>query len=128
MVGLASNSLEPHFSSSRWRLDGRMHLFNMGNATRFGARATQYAPWEKKMEQLYQQASETLDETQRKTLYWQAQELEYANLPYLYTVSEANLVAVSNRLGNIRPSIYGGSGLHQVNWNSPYHYLHAAPN
>lgn len=123
MVGLASNSLEPHFSSSRWRLDGRMHLFNMGNATRFGARATQYAPWEQKMEQLYQQASETLDESQRKALYWQAQELEYANLPYLYTVSEASLVAVSNRLGNIRPSIYGGSGLHQVNWNSPYHYL-----
>ena len=29
----------------------------------------------------------------------------------------------SNRLGNIYPSIYGGSGLHQVNWNSPYHYL-----
>lgn len=128
MVGLASNSLEPHFSSSRWRLDGRMHLFNMGNATRFGARATQYAPWEQKMEQLYQQASETLDESQRKALYWQAQELEYANLPYLYTVSEASLVAVSNRLGNIRPSIYGGSGLHQVNWNSPYHYLHAAAN
>ena len=123
MVGLASNSLEPHFSSSRWRLNGRMHLFNMGNPERFGERATQYADWEQEMERLYQQASETLDENRRRQLYWQAQTLEYEHLPYLYTVSESSLVAVSNRLGNIYPSIYGGSGLHQVNWNSPYHYL-----
>lgn len=128
MVGLASNSLEPHFSSSRWRLDGRMHLFNMGNTKRFGTRATQYAGWERQMESLYQEASETLDPERRKDLYWRAQELEYANLPYLYTVSETSLVAVSDRLGNIRPSIYGGSGLHQVNWNSPYHYLRSAEN
>lgn len=123
LVGLASNSIEPHFSSSRWRLDGRMHLFNMGNPERYGDRATQYADWEQEMEALYQQASETLEPDRRQDLYWQAQALEYAQLPYLYTVSESSLVAVSNRLGNIYPSIYGGSGLHQVNWNSPYHYL-----
>ncbi len=128
LVGMASNSLEPHFSSSRWRLNGRMHLFNMGHGDRFGDRATTYAPWEQEMERLYEQGARTLDVSTRQEIYARAQRLEYENLPYLYTVSEMNLVAVRNTLGNIRPSIYGGSGLHQVNWNSPYHFLRPAQN
>ncbi len=122
LVGLASNSLEPHFSSSRWRLDGRMHLFNKGHADYWQGQPTSYQPWEHQMQSLYQQAAREIDPAQRKQLYWQAQVLEQQHLPFLYTVSELNLVAVRNDLGNIRPSVYGGSGLHQINWNSAFHY------
>lgn len=123
MIGLASNSLEPHFSSSRWKLDGRMHIFNMGHKRYWKGQATRYSDWERKMESLYQAAALETDFAARKRLYWQAQELERQYLPFLYTVSELDLIAVRNNLGNIRPSVYGGSGLHQVNWNSAWHFL-----
>lgn len=122
LVGLASNSLEPHFSSSRWRLEGRMHLFNKGNANYWQGQPTTYEPWERDLQSLYQQAAREIDPLQRKRLYWQAQALEQVYLPFLYTVSELNLIAVRNDLGNMRPSVYGGSGLNQINWNSAFHY------
>lgn len=123
LMGLASNSLEPHFSASRWKLDGRMHLFNMGHPSYWKGRPTQYEPWEQELENLYLEAAHETDFAKRKALYFKAQDIERTHLPFIYTVSELDLVAVSNRIGNIRPSVYGGSGLHQVNWNSEWHYL-----
>lgn len=123
LMGLASNSLEPHFSSSRWKLDGRMHIFNKGNGQNWQGQATSFFDWEREMESLYQAAALETDFKKRKTLYWRAQEIEREYLPFLYTVSEMDLIAVQNNLGNIRPSVYGGSGLHQINWNSARHYL-----
>lgn len=122
LMGMASNSLEPHFSASRWRLNGRMHIFNKGHADSWAGQATSFEPWEQHMQELYTQAAGEMDFEKRRQLYWRAQELEREQLPFIYTVSEINLVAVSNRFGNVRPSIYGGSGLHQVNWNSAWHF------
>lgn len=123
LIGLAGSSFEPHFSSSRWMRHGRMHLFNLGHPSRWKGYPTVYEPWEVEMEKLYAQAAVTLDFEQRKALYWRAQELERQHLPFLYTVSEMSLLAVRNHLGNVFPSIFGGSGLNQVNWNSQYHFL-----
>jgi len=125
LIGFASNSLEPHFSSSRWKLDGRMHVFNKGHAKNWKGQATEFFDWEQEMENIYQKAALETDFVQRQKLYWRAQEIEREYLPFLYTVSEMNLLAVRNNLGNIRPSVYGGSGLHQINWNSALHYLKA---
>lgn len=124
LMGFAGSSFEPHFSSSRWKRDGRMHLFNLGHPQRWkGRQPTQYAPWESEMESLYTQAAITPDFAKRRSLYWQAQELERKHLPFLYLVSELSLLAVRNNLGNIYPSIFGGSGLNQVNWNSQHHFM-----
>lgn len=128
LLGLASNSLEPHFSSSRWRLDGRMHLFNMGHASYWSGQPTTYTDWEQQLEQLYREAAHATDPLQRQAHYWRAQEIEREALPFLYTVSEMNLVAVRNHLGNIRPSVYGGNGLQQVNWNSAWHFVKTQAN
>ncbi|MBT9546044.1 MAG: ABC transporter substrate-binding protein [Candidatus Sericytochromatia bacterium] len=124
LMGFAGSSFEPHFSSSRWKRDGRMHLFNLGHPNRWSARQpTQYSDWEIEMEKLYTQAAITPDFDKRKALYWQAQELERRHLPFLYLVSELSLLAVRGNLGNVYPSIFGGSGLNQVNWNSQYHFI-----
>jgi peptide/nickel transport system substrate-binding protein len=124
LMGFASNSFEPHFSSSRWKLEGRMHLFNKGHPTHWkGHQATTYEDWEIEMEKLYTQAAIETKNEKRKALYWQAQELEREYLPFLYMVSELSLLAIHNNLGNVYPSIFGGSGLNQVNWNSQYHFI-----
>ncbi|PIQ27777.1 hypothetical protein COW36_07655 [bacterium (Candidatus Blackallbacteria) CG17_big_fil_post_rev_8_21_14_2_50_48_46] len=124
LMGFAGSSFEPHFSSSRWKRDGRMHLFNLGHPAHWkGQRPTQYEPWEAEMEKLYTEAAVLMAPEERKKLYWKAQELEREHLPFLYTVSELSLLAVRNHLGNIYPTIFGGSGLNQINWNSQYHFL-----
>ncbi len=123
VFGLGGSPIEPHFSSSRWKQDGRMHLFNMGSGSSWKGKPTQHEPWEAEMEKLYADAAVSTDEAARKALYIKAQQLEHQQLPFLYLVSELNLVAVRNTLGNARPSIYGGSGPQQINWNAQYHYL-----
>jgi hypothetical protein len=32
-------------------------------------------------------------------------------------------VAVRKDIGNVFPTIHGGSGLSQINWNTDYHFL-----
>ncbi|MEZ0374819.1 MAG: ABC transporter substrate-binding protein, partial [Candidatus Sericytochromatia bacterium] len=120
VLGLAGSAIEPHFSSSRWMRSGRMHLFNMGSGPEWQGKATDFAPWEKQMEALYAQAAVTPAADARRVLYTHAQLLERAELPFIYLVSELSLLAVRDSLGNARPSIYGGSGLLQLNWNSQY--------
>lgn len=122
VVGLAGSPIEPHFSASRWKRDGRMHLFNMGSGSGWKGKPTSHEPWEAEMEALYAQAAIATDPTRRKAIYAQAQQLERTNLPFLYLVSELNLLAVRNQLGNARPSVYGGAGMQQLNWNSQYHF------
>jgi peptide/nickel transport system substrate-binding protein len=123
LLGMAGSSFEPHFSSSRWKTSGRMHLFNLGHPSRWKGLPTRYESWELEMEKIYARAAQVSDQQQRRFLYSQAQRLERQNLPFLYTVSELSLVAVRNQLGNIYPSIWGGSGLNQINWNSQYHFI-----
>jgi peptide/nickel transport system substrate-binding protein len=123
VLGLGGSPIEPHFSSSRWKQNGRMHLFNMGSGSGWSGKPTHFEPWEAEMEKLYAAAAIESDEAKRKGLYAKAQQLEFQQLPFIYLVSELNLLAVRHSLGNARPSVYGGSGLQQVNWNAQNQFL-----
>lgn len=120
VFGLAGSPIEPHFSASRWKRTGRMHLFNMGSGPAWNGKSTDFSSWEQTMETLYTRAAGTTDPLRRRALYAEAQRIERREMPFIYLVSELNLLAVSNRLGNVRPSAYGGSGLQQLNWGSQY--------
>ncbi|PKL78198.1 MAG: peptide ABC transporter substrate-binding protein, partial [Candidatus Melainabacteria bacterium HGW-Melainabacteria-1] len=124
MIGLTGSAIEPHSGINTWKLDGLMHMFNMGHPSRWqGSSPTQYATWESRMLALYERAGASLDPAQRKQLYFQAQVLASEQLPFLYTVNQLSLVAVSNRLGNVLPSIHGGSYLNTVNWNMDLQFV-----
>lgn len=123
VFGLGGSAIEPHFSASRWKRGGRMHLFNAGGGPNWQGRPTAYQPWEAEIEKLYADAAISPDSARRKQLYAQAQQIERRELPFIYLVSELNLLAVRDNLGNARPTIFGGSGLQQLNWNSQYHWI-----
>jgi len=126
MIGLTGSASEPHSGINVWRLDGRMHMFNMGNANQnssWKGRETSYEAWEKEVLDLFEKASQEFDVEKRKQLYFKSQEIVAENLPFLYTVNSLALVAVRNNIGNIYPTIHGGSGLNTINWNSYEHYL-----
>lgn len=123
MIGLTGSAIEPHFGINGWKLDGRMHMFNMGHPTKWKGTGTDFEPWEQEVLELYEQAAQEFDHEKRKDLYFKTQDIVAEQLPYLYTVNSFSMVAYRNNLGNVSPSIHGGSGLNQINWNTDHHYL-----
>ncbi len=124
MIGLTGSAIEPHSGINTWKLDGRMHMFNMGNAKEWkGRRGTSYEPWEREVLALYEAAAIEFDPEKRKQLYMKSQEIVADNLPFLYTVNTLSLVAFRKNLGNIFPSIHGGSALNVINWNTEANFI-----
>lgn len=124
MIGLTGSAIEPHGGINGWKLDGRMHMFNMGgNETRWKGQLTSFEPWEREVLELYEQGSQEFDLEKRKEIYDKAQVIVAENLPYLFTVNDFAMVAYKNNLGNVMPSIHGGSGLNQVNWNTDVQFI-----
>lgn len=123
MIGLTGSAIEPHFGINTWKLDGRMHMFNMGHSSRWKGQPTTFDPWEKEILDLYEKAAVEFDPEKRKQLYWRSQDLVSEYLPFLYTTNQLAMVAVRKDIGNVFPTIHGGSGLSQINWNTDYHFL-----
>lgn len=123
MIGLTGSAIEPHFGINTWQLDGRMHMFNMGHKNKWKGQGTSFEPWETEVFDLYEKAAQEFDHEKRKELYFKSQEIVAENLPFLYTVNSFSLVAYRNNLGNVYPTIHGGSGLNQINWNTDYHFI-----
>lgn len=124
MIGLTGSAIEPHFGINTWKLDGRMHMHNMGHPRKWnGKKGTTFEPWEKEILALYEKAAVEFNFEKRKALYWETQDIVAENLPVLYTVNQLAMVAARNNIGNIYPTIHGGSALNQVNWNTDFHFM-----
>jgi peptide/nickel transport system substrate-binding protein len=124
MIGLTGSAIEPHFGINSWKLDGRMHMFNMGHSSYWkGKKGTSFSPWEEEVLELYEKAAVEFDFKKRKALYGKSQEIVADNLPFLYTVNQLSLVSYRQNLGNIFPSIHGGSALSVINWNTDVQYI-----
>ncbi len=119
MFGTTRSGIDPHSGYNAWSLSGRMHLFNMGHLSYWqGTQPTNHLDWEIELDKLYQDAASCLDFEKRRALYFRIQELVSQYLPEIYLINPLSLVAVSNKLGNVFPSIYGGSNLNVINWNT----------
>ena len=88
-----------------------------------GKKGTTFEPWEKEVLDIYEKAAKEFDFEKRKQLYWKSQEIVADNLPFLYTVNSLSLVTYRKNLGNIFPTIHGGSGLGVINWNTDVQYI-----
>ena len=101
---------EPHFGINLWRTDGNLHTFNQtarpGNQSLEGRKVRE---WEKEIESLYIQASRELDESKRKALYAEAQDIVQEHLPYIYLVNPLALAAARDRIQGIEYSALGGT-------------------
>ena len=71
--------------------------------------ATPATAWEKRLDEIYNQGVEELDENKRKALYDEYQVIASEQLPMINTVLAANIFAVRNRFGNLKPSAYAGA-------------------
>lgn len=100
LMGL-TGGVEPHFGRNVWHSSGTLHMW-------FPSQETPSTPWEKTIDSIYDVAVKELDVNKRKELYDRWQVLVTENLPMIYTVLPERIYCITNRFGNLNPSINGG--------------------
>ncbi len=105
-----TGGIEPNDGANFWSVDGASHMFNLqppkGNLQ---ITNRQVADWEKKIDALYIQAAQELDESKRRSLYIETQKITQENLPCIYLVNPLSLSAVKNRVKGIDYSPISGA-------------------
>jgi peptide/nickel transport system substrate-binding protein len=100
-----TGGVEPNEGANFWSVDGGSHMFNLKpQAGKPPVVGRQVAEWEKKIDNLYIQAAQELDETKRRQIYIETQKITQENLPCIYLVTPLTLSAVKNRVKGIEYS------------------------
>ena len=100
ILGL-TGGIEPHFGKNVWMSSGQLHMW-------YPAQKEPATAWEKRIDEIFTQGVQELDENKRKVLYDEYQRIVADQLPVIYTVLSARLYAVRNKFGNLKPANYGG--------------------
>ncbi len=108
--GFASRSLEPHNQFNIWFSQGRLHQFNQGPRPNedppiLGWRVSD---WEKEIDRLFTLGVQELDETKRREVYHQFQQIVQEQLPFIYLVNSLDLEAARDRIHNLKFTALGG--------------------
>ena len=101
MIGL-TGGVEPHFGQNVWASTGGLHLWDPHQAKPATA-------WEARIDEIYDQGAQELDENKRKVLYDEFQRIVADQLPLIYTVLNTDMYAVRNKFGNLKPTVNGGA-------------------
>ena len=100
VLGL-TGTMDPHFGQNVWRSSGQLHLWNP-------QQKTPATDWEKKVDGIFEAAGQEFDEARRKAYYDEYQKIVAEELPVIYTALGAQLTAVKNKFGNLKPAPFGG--------------------
>lgn len=105
IIGFTGNALEPHSGKNVWYSYGPLHLFNKRIPNE---KNPMIEPWEKELDNIYNQASLKLNFKDRKALYDKYQEIVYNERPIIYLYSPLRVIAIRKKFGNIYPTQLGG--------------------
>ncbi len=112
-----TGGIEPNDGANFWSVDGGSHLFNIKpQVGKPQITDRQVADWEKKIDDLYIQAAQELNEEKRRQIYIETQKITQENLPCIYLVNALSLSAVKNRVKGIDYSPINGAfwNLHEL--------------
>ena len=116
LIGFTGGA-EPNDGANFWSVDGGSHLFNLKpQAGKPPITERQVAEWEKKIDDLYIQAAQELNESKRRQIYIETQKITQENLPCIYLVNSLSLSAIKNRVKGIDYSPINGPfwNLHEL--------------
>jgi peptide/nickel transport system substrate-binding protein len=109
LIGFTGGA-EPNDGANFWSVDGGSHLFNLKpQPGKPQLTDRKVADWEKKIDELYIQAAQELDENKRRQIYGESQIITQQNLPCIYLVNALSLSAVKNRIKGIKYTSIGGA-------------------
>ena len=97
--------VEPNEIAVFWTSNGSFHMFNKNSKSTkrpiIGWKATD---WEKEIDELFQAAAKEADESKRKQIYGEFQQIVAEQLPVFFLVNPISLQAVRNRVDNVEYS------------------------
>lgn len=104
-----TGGIEPNDGANFWSVDGGSHMFNLKpQAGKPQLVDRKVADWEQKIDDLYVQAAQELDETKRRNIYIETQKITQENLPCIYLVNALSFSAIRNRVKGIDYSPING--------------------
>lgn len=104
ILGFTGSPLEPYGGKNVWFSNGTLHLFNM----RKEGENAPLLSWEKRLDEIFDEAAIELDFEKRKALYEEYQKLIYDEKPLIYLYSPLRISAVRKKFGNLHPTEIGG--------------------
>ncbi len=105
LLGLTGGD-EPHFGRNVWHSGGQLHMW-------YPRQKTPSTPWEARIDTIYNLGARELDRTKRKELYDEWQRIAADKQPFIYTVLSEKIECISNKFGNVTPSMSSGL-LHNI--------------
>jgi peptide/nickel transport system substrate-binding protein len=100
IIGL-TGGVEPHNGKNVWESSGQLHMW-------YPRQEQPATEWEAEIDRLFNEGAQELDQELRKQIYFRWQEIVAEQLPLIYTVLPASLMAIRNKFGNVEPTAYGG--------------------
>ena len=104
IMGLTGSPLEPHDGKNVWTTTGTLHMFNMGTT----ADNAYIYPWEKELDEIFNQGSLKLSFDERKPYYDRYQEIIYEQNPMIYLYSPSRIIAIRKKIKNVFPTKLSG--------------------
>ena len=112
-----TGGVEPNDGANFWSVDGGSHLFNLkpqkGKPQLVDRKV---ADWEQKIDNLYIQAAQELNEGKRREIYIETQKITQEYLPCIYLVNALSFSAIKNQVKGIDYSPINGPfwNLHEL--------------
>ena len=119
VMGLTGGG-DPHWGKNVWSVEGRTHLWNQrplrptdkAGLPEWSARVARWEkgvfPFEREIEQIFDEAVQELDITKRVRMYHRWQEITAEELPMIYLTTPLFLPAVRNKFTPLKPTVIGG--------------------
>ncbi|MEM9905129.1 MAG: ABC transporter substrate-binding protein [Cyanobacteria bacterium P01_D01_bin.44] len=108
VISFGGGGLDPHGGTNVWNVDGGLHAFNQKpQVGQEPIEGREVAPWEQEISDLFIEGSQELDEEKRKAIYYETQRLTQENLPFIYLVNQYSMVAIRNKIDNVKYSPLG---------------------
>ncbi len=105
----SAGEIEPNRLFPFWNSRGSFHQFNQGPQPKeIGIKGWKASDWELKIDQLFIQGSQEFDETKRKEIYGEFQQIVAEQLPLFYLVNGLSFQAAINDIENVKFSALGG--------------------
>ena len=99
IMGLTGSILEPHNGKNVWASNGSLHLFNQRNGQ---TKTDDRLPFEKRLDEIFEQAALKNTFAERKKLYDEYQAIIYNEKPMIYLYSPLSIVAIRKKFKNLK--------------------------
>ncbi|MEL7035464.1 MAG: ABC transporter substrate-binding protein [Cyanobacteria bacterium J06592_8] len=109
-MGGFTGGIEPHGGYVIWSVNGRLHSFNQGPLPgQDEIEGWTVSDWEQRIDDLFVEASQSLDEEKRKELYGEVQKIIAEELPFMYMVNPLTFEAIRDRIEDLEYTPLGGA-------------------